>query len=142
MRKCGRSCKLFPAAPLRQFPGAPPSLRESDGFKKMDETCGGDVEEELVLELDGSPGTTKGTSSQSCTGCSSIFVWSKCGFFDHWHTHTCIRSLRRAHLLKGRQACHRAIALSRDEDREHLLMLPRSFALLHWPKPPLWGSWN
>ena len=94
-----------------------------------------------MLELDGSPGTTKGTSSQSCTGCSSIFVWSKCGFFDHWHTHTCIRSLRRAYLLKGRQACHRAIALSRDEDREHLLMLPRSFALLHWPKPPLWGSW-
>ena len=33
-------------------------------------------------------------------------------------------------------------ALSRrDPDRERILVLPRSFAPLHWPLPPLWGSW-
>ena len=48
----GRSCKLFPAASLHQFLGASSKLREFAGFKKVDESCGGDVEEELVLELD------------------------------------------------------------------------------------------
>ena len=53
----GRPSVLFPAS-TRQFLGA--SLPcEFAGFYEVTESCGGDVEEELVLELD-SPGTTKG----------------------------------------------------------------------------------
>ena len=63
---CPRCCfaSAFPArspcaaSTRRQFPGASSLLREFAGFK---ESCGGDVEEELVLEFDDSPGTTKGT---------------------------------------------------------------------------------
>ena len=44
--------------------------------------------------------------------------------------------------MTGRQACLRATAQSRgDGDREHVLVHPRSFALLQWPVPPLWCSW-
>ena len=40
------------------------------------------------------------------------------------------------------QACHRVFAPSRrGQDRERRLVLPRLFALLRWPLPPLWGSW-
>ena len=57
----GRFCKLCPAAPLRQFPGAPSLRREPAGFNDLDESSGGDVEEELVLELDDRPGNTTST---------------------------------------------------------------------------------
>ena len=58
----GRPSVLFPAASTRQFPGASSSLREFAGFvKKENESSGGDVVEELEVELDDSPGTTKGT---------------------------------------------------------------------------------
>ena len=36
-------------------------LLEFAGFNEVDESCGSDVEDVLVLELDDSPGTTKGT---------------------------------------------------------------------------------
>ena len=49
----GRSHKRFPAAPLRHFPGAPSLFREFAGEAMS--------KEELVLELDDSPGTTKRT---------------------------------------------------------------------------------
>ena len=40
------------------------------------------------------------------------------------------------------QACLRVFAPSRrDQDRERILVLPRLFALLQCPLPPLWGSW-
>ena len=36
-----------------------------------------------------------------------------------------------------------ATALSRrDQDRQHTLVLPRVFALLHSQLPPLWGPWT
>ena len=35
-------------------------------------------------------------------------LWSDVAF-DHWPTHKCIRALRRAYLMIGRQACHRAM---------------------------------
>ena len=39
------------------------------------------------------------------------------------------------------QACLRVFAPSRrDQDRERILVLPRLFALSHWPLPPLRGS--
>ena len=44
----GRSCKLFPAAPSRQLPGAPSLFREFAGFNELDDSCGGDVEDELI----------------------------------------------------------------------------------------------
>ena len=38
------------------------------------------------------------------------------------------------------QARHRVFAPSRkDQDRERFLVLPRLFALLHWPLPPLFA---
>ena len=37
--------------------------------------------------------------------------------------------------MTGRQACHRV------QERERILALPRLFAPLHWPLPPLWESW-
>ena len=59
--KSGRSFLLFPAASTRHFPGVSSSFREFAGFNDVDESCGGDVEEELLLELDDSPKTTNGT---------------------------------------------------------------------------------
>ena len=57
-----RSCKLLPAASLRQFSGGSSSLlREFAGFKNLGEPCGDDVEDELVVELDDSPRTTRRT---------------------------------------------------------------------------------
>ena len=50
----GRSSLLFPAASTRQFLGASSLLRELNEFTEVDECCEGDVEEELVLELDDS----------------------------------------------------------------------------------------
>ena len=46
----------------RQLPGAGSSLRSVAGLEDvLDESCGGDVEDELVPELDENPGTTRGT---------------------------------------------------------------------------------
>ena len=117
----GRSSLLFPAASARQFPAASSLLRQIAGLNEVDESCGNDVEEELLLELDDS--------------------WSDVAF-DHWLTHKCNRALRSAHRMTGRQECLRATAQPRrDEDRAHIRVLPRSSALPHWPLPPLWGSW-
>ena len=49
------SFKRFPAAHLRQFPGVPSYLRVFAGFNELDESCGVDVEDELVLEHDENP---------------------------------------------------------------------------------------
>ena len=46
----------------RRSPSACLSLRFVAGLEKvLDESCGGDVEDELVPELDDNPGTTRGT---------------------------------------------------------------------------------
>ena len=73
----GRSRKRSPVACLslfvlflfcdvvesRRFPGACSSLRCSSGLEEvLDESCSGDVEDELVPELDDNPGTTRGTT--------------------------------------------------------------------------------
>ena len=85
-------------------------------------------------------GPPKERGSQSCRGCSS-HLWSDVAF-DHWSTQKCNRVLRRAYQMTGRQECLPVIAQPRrDEDRARILVLPRSSALLHWPIPPLWGSW-
>ena len=83
-----------------------------------DESCDGDVEDELD-----NPGTTKGTK---------LSVFHKMYF----------PCLVNRGLMTGRQAYLRVIALSRrDQDRERIPVLPRLFALPHWPVPPLWGFW-
>ena len=45
-----------------QFPGAGSSLRSDAGLEDgvLDESCGGDVEDELAPMLDDNPGTTRG----------------------------------------------------------------------------------
>ena len=46
----------------RQCPGAGSSLRSVAGLEDvLDESCGIDVEDELVPDLDDKPGTTRGT---------------------------------------------------------------------------------
>ena len=46
----------------RHFPGAGSSLRSGAGLEDvLDESCGGDVEDELVPEFDYNPRTTRGT---------------------------------------------------------------------------------
>ena len=135
----GRSCKLFLAASLRQFPGASSLLREFAAFDKIDESCG-DVEEEPLLKLDVVQGPPGERSSQSCIGFSSHLLPDVA--FDHWPTHKCNRALRGAFLMTGLQECFRATAQSRrDEDRALILVLPRSSALSQRPSPPLWSSW-
>ena len=47
----------FPATSLLQFPVTPSGLRLL--AQPKDRPCGGDVEDEVVVELDDSPGTTK-----------------------------------------------------------------------------------
>ena len=44
----GRPSLLFPEASTRHFPGASSLLREFAGFNEVNESCGGDIEEELV----------------------------------------------------------------------------------------------
>ena len=51
----------FPATPSLQFPVAPSLLRVFAGSKETDRSCGGDVEDEAVVELDDSSGPTDGT---------------------------------------------------------------------------------
>ena len=55
----GRPSLLFLTASTRQFLGASSLLHELAGFNEIYESCGGDVEEEIVLGLDDSPGTTR-----------------------------------------------------------------------------------
>ena len=52
---------LCPSTCSMQFSATSSLLREFAGSNEIDRSCGCDVEEELVLVLDDSPGTTKGT---------------------------------------------------------------------------------
>ena len=123
-----------------QFPGAGSSLRSDAGLggaldDVLDESCDGDVEDELVPELDDNPGTTTGTTFPFCTKCLPLFGYP---WLSAAGPLTGIRVFQVVELL----ACHRVFALSRrDQDRERLLVLLHSFAFPCWPLPPLWGSW-
>ena len=63
----------FPATPSQQFPVAPSLLRVSAGSKERDRSCRGGVEEEVVVELDDSPGTANGRSYRFCRGSDFMF---------------------------------------------------------------------
>ena len=80
----GRSSLLFLAASTRQ-------LLKFAGYNEVGDSSGSDVEEELVLELDDSPGTTRGT--KSCIDFSS-HLWTDVAF-DRWPTPTFFSALRR-----------------------------------------------
>ena len=45
---------------MRYIPDTPSSLRRFAGSAELDESCGNDAEDELVLELDDSPGDSNG----------------------------------------------------------------------------------
>ena len=108
----------------------------------LDESCGNDVEDELAPELEDNPGTTTGTKFSVLHVELFSHSWSDVAF-DRWPTHMNNRALRRVSQAIELQACPRVTALSRrDQDREHILVLPRSFAPLHWRSPPLLGFWT
>ena len=91
----------------RQLPGAGSSLRSVAGLEDvLDESCGGDVEDELVPELDDNPRQQEVRSSPFCIVLSSL-VWSGVAF-DRWPTHEYVHVLRRAFQGIELQACHRA----------------------------------
>ena len=123
----------FPATPSLQFPAGPSLLRVFAGSKETGRSCGGDVEDDAVVELDDSPGPTNGTKF------SVLFrVWFpflvRRGSRSHWATHTCNRALCKVCQRKIRQECPRAAARWRKcEDHAHTLAL-------HSSGPPLWLS--
>ena len=91
--------------------------------------------------LDDNPGTTRGTKFSVLQKKSSSLNWSTVVVY-RWPTHMHIRVLHRVFQVIELQACHRVVAPSRrDQDRERVLVLLHLLALLHWPLPPLWGSW-
>ena len=82
----------------------------------LGESCGNDVEDELVRELDDNPGTTTSTKFSVLHShfCSDVA-------FDHWTTRRKNRALRKAFKVIELQACLRITALSRrDQDRKHI----------------------
>ena len=124
----------------RKLSSANSLLRSGAGLEDvLDESCGGNVEDELVPELDDNPRTTKRYEVFRCCIKSSYLVWL--GAASHrWSIHKYIRVLRRVFQVIELHACPCVIALSRrDKDRERILVLPRSSAILHWSLPPLWG---
>ena len=108
-----------------QFPGATSSLRSDAGLggvldDVLDESGDGDVEDELVPELDDNPGITIGTKFSVLHS----LVWSTVVVYC-WPTHRYVRFLRRTFQVMELQACHRVVALSRrDQHRERILVLP------------------
>ena len=85
------------------------SLRSAAGLEDvLDESCGGDAEDELVPECDDSPGTTGGTKFPLCIKYSSL-AWLGVPL-DRWPTNRYVRVLRRAFQVMGPQACLRVIA--------------------------------
>ena len=65
-------------------PGAGSSLRSDAGLGAgledvLDESCGGDVEDELVPRLVDNPGTTRGTKF-SVLHKTFFAFWVRCGF--------------------------------------------------------------
>ena len=105
------------------------SLRCIAGLGEIppDVSCGNDVEDELVLELEEpvDPGTTISTKFSLLHRIILPFLVS-CGF---WPT-------------LGQEACLRRFAPPRRaQSRERILWLPHVFARLHWLWSPLWGFW-
>ena len=80
-----------PRNSLLQFPVDPSLLRRFAGSNETERSCGDDVEDEAVVELDDCPGTTKGTKFWVLWRSVSHF-WSDVAH-DHWATHTCNRAL-------------------------------------------------
>ena len=93
----------------RQFLGVGLSLRSGAGFEDvLDESCGGDAEDELVPELDDNPGTPRGTTFSVLQ--RIVSPWSSAAF-DRWPTHR-FRLLRRAFQVIELQACPRVVAIT------------------------------
>ena len=75
-----RLFRFFRSDPLR-FPGTNSSLRSSTGFEdELDESCGGDEEDESLPELVDNPGTTRGTKFSVL---QKNLVWLG-AFLDRW----------------------------------------------------------
>ena len=92
-----------------QCAGAGSSFRSVARLEHLlDESCGGDAEDELVPEFDDNPGTARGTKFSVLQKCS-ILAWSTM-VFDGWPTHKYNRVLRRAFQVTELQACHRVFA--------------------------------
>ena len=91
---------------------------------KLVRSCGCDVEEELVLEFDDSPGTAKGTEFSVLQNVCFPF-WSDVAR-DHWATRECNRVLCKACQGTIRQECLNATAQWRKKEHAHGLVLLHS----------------
>ena len=96
---------------LRQFPGAPSSLRSVAGLEDvLDESCGSDVDDELVPEFDDDRGTTRGTTLSVLQMILFSLLVNR-GFWPLVHSQVYLRVLRRAFQVIELQACPRVFAL-------------------------------
>ena len=123
-----------PATSSPQFPVAPSLLRVFAGSKERHRSCGDDVEDEVVVELDDSPGTTKRTKfSVSAEGLLPSFGSDVAR--DHWDTHKCkpcsLQRLPRDNTA-GVSSSNWTVTKLEDDDAPTL-------ALLHSFGPPLWA---
>ena len=77
---------LQPGMPLLQFAVTPSWLRAFDRSKEVDRSCGSDVEDEIVVELDDSPGTTNGKKISVLQKVWSTF-WARRGSWPLGHSY-------------------------------------------------------
>ena len=129
----------FPATSSLQFLVTRPWLlcvfAES---KEVDRSCGGDVEDEVVVEFDESLELPMVRSSQFCRRFASRFGLDAAR--DDWVARKCNRALCKACQGTIRQKCPRATAQWRKyENHAHTLSLPHSTGPPHWLSPLLWG---
>ena len=117
----------------RQFPGAGSSLRSDAGLEDaLDESCGGDVEDELMAEFDCTPRTARGAKFSVLHRIFLLPLLGQPWFLTADPLIGISVFLRRVFQAMELQAYLRVVAPSRrDQDRERILVLPRWFALSH-----------
>ena len=128
---CPHFLLVFGFGASRQFPGAPLSLRTFAGLEFVLEwSCGSDVEDELVPELDDNPLENNKHDINSLAKKNPLPILGQMWLLTTAHSMN-NRALRRFCLTTGQQACLRVFAPSRrDQDLERKLVLPRIYQIV------------
>ena len=118
----------------------------------LNDSCGSDVEDDLLPELTDNPGKTRGTKLSVLQMMFFPFLlkrgsWPLTHSYEHpWSSQSAAfakRGLRQACLAMGLQACYRVLArLRTDWGHERTLVPPRGCALLHQQPTLLQGFWT